>query len=264
MSQKKDQIPQHGLSKQSSNLTYQSSEVCAGGETTTSHTSSLGGEVTSTTCILMKAVELASSAFDAGACLMKRWLQKDDQKKKETSIRTAATDVSDFAAVTATLNFSAIPEYVSSVRRSQISSQQIEAIPWAFECTVESPPLNGSYNILFPILFGDTSKWLLKVPSDVQSWDDAAANNLRSEALTMKHLKGKGLPVPEVYAFDTSKDNSLKCPFILMEFLEGRPSYEGESLLIHIKPCVLVHVDITSRTRLLNLEPTISYPCITC
>ena len=245
MSQKKDRSSQHELSKPTSDHTCQSSDSSATGETTTSNTSSSRGQTTSTTCILMKAVKVASSAFDAGACFVKRWLQRDHWKERDTSVQIAATNMSDFVAVTATLNFSAIPDYASSVRRSQISSRQNETTPWAFECTVETPPLHGSYNVLFPILFGDTSKWLLKVPFDVQYWDDAAANNLRSEASTMKYLKGKGLPIPEVYAFDTSKDNSLGCPFILMEFLEGRPLYEGESFLIRIKPCVLVHIEIS-------------------
>ena len=240
MSQKKDQIPQHGLSKPISDLTCQPSKPSSGDETTTSHTSSFGGQAISTTCIFAKAVQVASAAFGAGACLVKRWLQKDHSKRRDSYVQMAATDMNDFAAVIAILNFSAIPEYVSSVRRSQVSSREIETTPWAFECTVESPPLHGSYNILFPILFGDTSKWLLKVPADVQSWDDAAANNLRCEASTMKYLKGKGVPVPEVYAFDTSSNNLLKCPFILMEFLEGRPLYEGEFFFIRIKPCALV------------------------
>ena len=240
MSQKKDHFPKHGLSQKISDLSRQSPELSGGDETMIMQTSTFGGQVTSSARILAKAVKVASSVFDAGSCVVKRWLRKEHSKEKDTNVQTAATDMSDFAAVTAILNFEAIPEYASSVRRSRISSREIEATPWAFECTVESPPLHGSYNILFPILFGDTTKWLLKVPSAVESWNDAAAHNLRSEASTMRYLKGKGLPVPEVYSFDTSSDNSLKCPFILMEFLEGRPLYEGEFSSRYMEPHALL------------------------
>ena len=55
-----------------------------------------------------------------------------------------------------------------------------------------------------------------------------AQNYLETEVLTMRYLKKKGLPVAEVYAFDTSLNSPLSCPFILMEYLPGRPSYEGK------------------------------------
>lgn len=164
--------------------------------------------------------------------MVKRWLRKDESEADD-ACNCSINSIDDFRAVTASLDYEAIPEYVSSIRRSQVSRQRNETTPWSFECTVESPPLHGSYNILFPVMFGDGSKWLLKVPCDghEKSWNESAAQSLRSEALTMRYLKGKGLPVPDVFAFDVSMNNSLKCPFILMEFLEGRPLYEGKSPL---------------------------------
>ena len=113
---------------------------------------------------------------------MKYWLHKIPLAAREEafSINTGETD--DFEAVTATLDMEAIPDYVSTVRRSRMPLEPSEITPWTFDCTVEASALHGSYNILFPILFGDTAKWLLKVPADGHSeaWNEAAARNLGS------------------------------------------------------------------------------------
>ncbi|KAL4931301.1 uncharacterized protein BDV17DRAFT_14505 [Aspergillus undulatus] len=44
----------------------------------------------------------------------------------------------------------------------------------------------------------------------------------------MRLIKGETtVPLPEVYDFDDSYDNVLDCPFILMEYVDGRSLYEA-------------------------------------
>ena len=58
-------------------------------------------------------------------------------------------------------------------------------------------------------------------------FDDQAAQALTSEAMTMRLVKrDTNIPVPDVYSFDASLDNEAHCPFIMMEYLQGRPLYE--------------------------------------
>ena len=83
---------------------------------------------------------------------------------------------------------------------------------------------------IFLSLFYSSFNKVMGNPSPLSNADSVPY--LETEVLTMRYLKKKGLPVAEVYAFDTSPSNPLKCPFILMEHLPGRPLYEGKYYLI--------------------------------
>jgi hypothetical protein len=91
------------------------------------------------------------------------------------------------------------------------------------------PILFGSYHALFPIRFQDGVRWILKVPmvGTRDHFDSSSAAALRSEALTMRLIrKSTSIPVPEVFAFDSSLDNELGVPFVLMSFVDGASAYD--------------------------------------
>lgn len=143
------------------------------------------------TCVLAGVKEVASRALRKGTYWYKRWFTEVNADDEDDEIH----HLTEFKAVLASLNFEAIAEYAASIRKSQVPAQRYHVTPWSFECTVEeNSPLNGSYNILFPIVFGDRTKWLLKIPSHGHDgrWNDSAAHNFRSEALTMRLLRKQG------------------------------------------------------------------------
>lgn len=140
----------------------------------------------------------------------------------------------DFTSVLATARMDLIPAYACRVRRqamSENSQTSIEALDYACcasNTTMEGPPMCGSFNVVFPILFGDGVCWIIKIPAagTDESWGPSAAAALTSEASTMRMLKkSTSIPVPAVHAFSSSIDNELGCPFILMDHLEGTPLY---------------------------------------
>ncbi|KAH8691003.1 kinase-like domain-containing protein [Phaeosphaeriaceae sp. PMI808] len=91
------------------------------------------------------------------------------------------------------------------------------------------PLIFGSYHAIFPIKFQDEVRWILKVPAvgTRDHFDSSSAAALRSEALTMRLIrKNTSIPVPEIFAFDSSLDNELGVPFILMSFADGASAYE--------------------------------------
>ena len=97
-------------------------------------------------------------------------------------------------------------------------------------CKVDPKPARGSYNLVFFIDFDDGKSWVLKVPANghLRCWDDFAAGALASEAFTMRWIREKTtIPVPEVYGFDTSMDNPIRCPYIMMEYIKGQSLYQG-------------------------------------
>ena len=140
-------------------------------------------------------------------------------------------NLSVFSAVNATINFEAVPDLASSIRLERDRKTKVLAIldkapPGAeyTKCTVSPKPLFGSYNILYAIEFADGLRWLLKIPAVGYHgrWTESDARAITSEALTMQLVKRKTtIPVPEVFLYQSTLENELNCPFILMEFIEG-------------------------------------------
>ena len=152
-------------------------------------------------------------------------LAQDIPSMSISSVNTSQSDgeleggMSAFALVLASVNLDALPALVTTIRKSKSDSASS-----AINCKVSSPPLFGSYNILFPIEFTDGVRWILKIPSTgyAAGFDGAAARALIAEAYTMRMLKRETMiPLPEVHAFQSSADNELNCPFILMDYIQG-------------------------------------------
>ena len=140
-----------------------------------------------------------------------------------------------FAPIMAAIDLDRLSEFAVSVRtryavpgeRSVSADGNAKDLP--ITCTVLSPPLAGSYNIIFPLLFSDGVRWMVKVPITGHKgrFDELAAQALASEAMTMRLIKRTTtIPVPQVYLFDTSLENEIHCPFVMMEYLQGQQLYE--------------------------------------
>ncbi|KAL8825988.1 MAG: hypothetical protein Q9191_004072, partial [Dirinaria sp. TL-2023a] len=165
-------------------------------------------------------------------------LNKDDGD--ETSIKGAAQngeeDLSRFDEVFDRIDFGKVSAYASAIRKSLTGEKTPDLHDTSglreldTDCDLEGVPLYGSFHVLFPLAFNDGTRWILKVPAAGYegSWDSLAANALRSEALMMRKLSSETtIPVPAVYSFNTSLENELNCPFILMQYMNGTPLYHG-------------------------------------
>ncbi|KAI4287458.1 MAG: hypothetical protein L6R35_003281 [Caloplaca aegaea] len=99
-----------------------------------------------------------------------------------------------------------------------------------FSCKILMSPLHGSYNILFPVRFRDREQWLLKIPANgaLNTWDEQSARALTSEVMTMKLIyNNSSIPVPRVYGFNATTDNPVRCPYILMDRIDGINLFHG-------------------------------------
>ena len=143
-------------------------------------------------------------------------------------------ELPQFVAVLAQLKHHEMAPLVSNIRRSMEilydkDNSSNTVATWR-GCRVAKEPLNGSFNLAYRILFDDGVEWILKIPANGHHacFDYLAAEALRSEALTMRLIKKRTtIPVPTVYNFDASFNNDIGCPYILMEFLKGKPLWEG-------------------------------------
>ncbi|KAJ5426328.1 Aminoglycoside phosphotransferase [Penicillium sp. CMV-2018d] len=84
-------------------------------------------------------------------------------------------------------------------------------------------------DVLYKVKFADGVQWMLKVPAigTPDQFGQDSAEALRSEALTMIMLRRETtIPIPKVFSYDNTCKNKLKVPYILMEFIDGRPLME--------------------------------------
>lgn len=84
--------------------------------------------------------------------------------------------------------------------------------------------LSGSYNICH-IVDLDTIKLVIRVPAT--GWGSGltqdAANAMESQVATMRLIREKtAIPVPEVFALDTTDNNPIGAPYICMSFIPGK------------------------------------------
>ncbi|KAF8904709.1 kinase-like domain-containing protein [Gymnopilus junonius] len=98
-------------------------------------------------------------------------------------------------------------------------------------CTVDvENPFYGSFNLIYAVTFLDGVKWAARIPLHgvKESFHDSDAKALKSQALTMRFIKqNTSIPVPDVIHFDTTFDNALGAPFLLITWLEGIPIYSA-------------------------------------
>ena len=143
-------------------------------------------------------------------------------------------EMPQFAAVLALLNYYKMAPLASRIRQT-IETMYDEKLshanlaPW-HGCSVSPEPLNGSYNLVYLVTYEDGAQWIFKIPANGYHacFDHVAAEALKSEAQTMKFIKQQTtIPLPTVHHFDASFNNDIGCPYILMDFLKGKPLWQG-------------------------------------
>ncbi|KAI9792955.1 MAG: hypothetical protein M1816_001277 [Peltula sp. TS41687] len=116
-----------------------------------------------------------------------------------------------FSAVLANVRLDHLPEFVAAVRNQQDGpSDRINPVKVGGSVT-------GSYHILFPVEFGDGVRWLCKIP----------ATGTRDRNARPERAIETTIPVPDIYAFDTTLGSELGVPFVLMRFIPGKSLYDA-------------------------------------
>lgn len=79
----------------------------------------------------------------------------------------------------------------------------------------------GKHNRIYKVSLSTGKQLVLRIPYKLES-DYAISEKTKSEVATSDFLKLKlGLNVPRVISYGTDRNNSLKSPFILLEYLDG-------------------------------------------
>lgn len=84
--------------------------------------------------------------------------------------------------------------------------------------------ISGSYNISHAVGLAERR---IKLVISGSGMTPTAARAMESQVATMHLIRNKTtIPVPEIYALDTTSDNEIGAPYICMSFLPGKPVSE--------------------------------------
>lgn len=88
---------------------------------------------------------------------------------------------------------------------------------------------NGSYNLVHILEFDGLPKYVVRVPAT--GWGgqftETVQRSFTSQALTMRFIKKEtATPIPEVHYFDTTSENEIGAPYMVMSFVPGFPASE--------------------------------------
>jgi len=80
------------------------------------------------------------------------------------------------------------------------------------------------YNLVYIVQFDDGIKYVVRVPAIGRGdrLTETAKSSLRSQALTMRFIRRETMaPLPDIYAFDTTTENEIGAPYMVMSFIPG-------------------------------------------
>ncbi|KAL9132056.1 MAG: hypothetical protein Q9217_000184 [Psora testacea] len=84
--------------------------------------------------------------------------------------------------------------------------------------------LFGSYNLVHVVEFADGIKYVIRVPATGwgNRFTETARSSFESQALTMRFIrKETTIPLPNIYAIDSTSSNEIGAPYIVMSFIAG-------------------------------------------
>ena len=150
---------------------------------------------------------------------------KDEADPPDSDSSAAATNA-EFDPVLEAINLDALKSVVLDTRLKRES--QLSLKPNNLTCLIEEKPIFGAFNVLFVIVFSDGMKWIARFPGyGVSSFGELEARKLVSDIQTKVLIRSStSIPIPEVFAWDLSCDNSVGVPYHLEMFIEGRPLAE--------------------------------------
>lgn len=88
----------------------------------------------------------------------------------------------------------------------------------------------GAYHHCAMILVTDHGSFVVRIPAiGIEAvWQEGDAWNMRSEVCTMKYIRDNtSVPVPKVFAWDNTLNNTISAPYILMETVSGTQALRG-------------------------------------
>ena len=74
---------------------------------------------------------------------------------------------------------------------------------------------------------------VIRIPRQM---DDGIARRMNAEVFTMKFIHSLGIPVPEILEWDSSRENDIDTPFIVMSRVKGASHTDFQVLISRMQP----------------------------
>lgn len=140
------------------------------------------------------------------------WLEADDIDE-ESDLHTRAT------TFVATIKWEQLKLLASSIR--------------GMDCELSDKYSLGHYNLVKRLTFVDGASWIVRLrlpqlPSVFGAREAMkAADCMSIEIATMKYIRlNSNIPIPEVFGYDLSADNTVGAPYMFIEYLHGTVAAE--------------------------------------
>jgi hypothetical protein len=126
-------------------------------------------------------------------------------------------------AVRLPVNWGALPEYALRLRRSLW--QGSSAAP--FSTCALLPQYNlGGLHLVRLVEFDDGERWVARM--QLHGCTDQSSQQLAHEAYTLSCVRERTrIPVPRIFAFESTTSNPVGMPFFLMEFVPGNTAMDA-------------------------------------
>ncbi|KAH8150741.1 uncharacterized protein LAJ45_05437 [Morchella importuna] len=144
--------------------------------------------------------------------------------RASTSTSTDSSDSEDpfahFESLLAKINNDCIISMAVRIYHERSAMPSYERVT----CDLVSPPLCGSFNLLHVLNFSDGTKWILRIPMEGIEGFPTDGRQLESEVKTMHFIRrNTTIPIPNIISFDSTTENEVGWPYLMMEFVEGTP-----------------------------------------
>ncbi|KAK7447786.1 hypothetical protein VKT23_014044 [Stygiomarasmius scandens] len=105
----------------------------------------------------------------------------------------------------------------------QTQKQLESALDSDITCAVDSPPLCGSFNLVYKVLFSDGIAWVIRIPAREQDTQPSAVRRLEGDILTQRFIQEKApsIPIPRIHAWSLDTANIIRRPYVIADFVRG-------------------------------------------
>lgn len=88
-------------------------------------------------------------------------------------------------------------------------------------CSVVSPPMSGSYNIVYELQFSDATSWVIRIPT-ISEWGPSNTRSMQLDIIAMEYISARtSVPIPALHAYSCDTNNPLQHPYMIMDMVRG-------------------------------------------
>lgn len=141
-----------------------------------------------------------------------------------TSSIACSSDTSPRNIFVESLDLTLIEQLALETRRAYLAthgtSEEQPTTLSPLKCSVVSPPMSGSYNVVYELRFFDATSWVIRIPVD--EWGPANARSMQLDITTIEYIMTRTtVPIPTLHAYSCDTNNPLQHPYMIMDMVQG-------------------------------------------